>query len=135
MKFKPISERILYIRANSKPNKLSIINVYALTENSDELTKQQFYETLEENAEKIPEEDVLIIIGDCNTQIGKENCLREMAGENSVHDVTNNNGERLCNLAASLNMDISSTRYKISTQNNMDETRKSGGKSNRPCTD
>ncbi|XP_072387383.1 uncharacterized protein [Diabrotica undecimpunctata] len=89
-----------------------IINVYAPTKSSDDLTKQLFYGILEENAKQIPGEDILLFIGDFNAQIDKENCFRDVASTNSIHDKTNNNGERLCNLAAALNMDISSTRYK-----------------------
>ncbi|XP_072401112.1 uncharacterized protein [Diabrotica undecimpunctata] len=99
-------------KVNSKPTKLSIINVYALIENSDDLTKQHFYETLKENGEKIPEQYRTIFIGDFDAQIGKENCFREVAGANSIHDTINNIGERLCNLVVAINMDISSTRYK-----------------------
>lgn len=48
------------------------MNVYAPTEIADEEVKNKFYEKLEEEIEKIPKEDTIIVLGDFNAPIGKE---------------------------------------------------------------
>ncbi|KAI4459498.1 endonuclease/exonuclease/phosphatase superfamily [Holotrichia oblita] len=90
MDFKAVNGRIAYIRIKSKPNNLSIINVYAPTEQADEREKQ----------------------GDFNAQIGKEECFKDVTGPYSIHEETNNNGERLCNFAATTGVVVMSTKFK-----------------------
>ena len=43
LQWKPVSERLLYIRLNARHVKLSIIVAYALTENAGEEDKDDFY--------------------------------------------------------------------------------------------
>ncbi|GLV20131.1 hypothetical protein CBL_21162, partial [Carabus blaptoides fortunei] len=74
--------------------------------------KEKFYELIEEELESIPKEDTRLIMGDFNAQIGKEKFIEKVAGKHTIHVRTNNNGQRLCNLAASTDLVISSTKHK-----------------------
>ena len=116
MDFKPINSRMAYIQINSKPHNITIINVYAPTEDTDEETKDEFYDKLEETINEIQSQNVLLVVGDFNAQIGKEKHNEEVAGKHTIHDITNNNGRRMCNLAANTNMIISSTKYQHKVQ-------------------
>jgi len=51
------------------------------------------------------------MLGDFNAKIGKEPTLKRTIGKGSLHDTSNDNGERLINLALALNMIISSTCF------------------------
>lgn len=42
----------------------------------------------------------------------KEECYRYIAGINTIHEKTNNNGERLWSRATVMNMELNSTKYK-----------------------
>lgn len=112
LEFNPISDRMAYIRIAATPSKISILNVYAPTEMAEEASKDQFYEDLDEELSRIPKEDTIIVLGDLNAQIGKEEYIKQVAGKHTVHDKSNDNGQRLCNLAAENNLVISSTKYK-----------------------
>lgn len=110
--FKAIHGRMARIRIRATPRNITIINVYAYTEDNEFEKKQELYEEIEEAAEAVPRFDMLIIMGDMNAQVGKEEFVQEVAGKETIHERTNENGKLLCNLAAALNMEISSTRFK-----------------------
>ena len=50
-------------------------------------------------------------MGDLNAQIGKEKHIERIVGKYTVHSKTNDNGQKLCTLAAKNNMIISSTKF------------------------
>ena len=52
------------------------------------------------------------MLGDFNARIGKEEYLGQVAGTHTIHEDTNDNAQRLCNLATRTNMIISNTMYK-----------------------
>ncbi|XP_072403364.1 uncharacterized protein [Diabrotica undecimpunctata] len=91
---------------------LTFFNIYAPTENASEEEKNEFYEKIEELYEEIPKNDILILLGDFNAKIGKEDTNREIAGKETIHQNTNNNGRRICNLAAATDTFIISTQFK-----------------------
>ena len=49
-----------------KPFNITVIQVYALTNNAEEAEVEWFYEYLQDLLELTPQKDVLFIIGDCN---------------------------------------------------------------------
>lgn len=106
-----INERMAYIRLEGKPTNISIVNIYAPTETNTDEEKEHFYEELEEMLEVIPREDLVIVLGDCNARIGKESIISQVAGKHTIHEKTNDNGIRLCGLAAKMNLIISSTKF------------------------
>jgi endonuclease/exonuclease/phosphatase family metal-dependent hydrolase len=61
--------------------------------------------------DKLPVNDIRIIVGDMNAKIGKENILRDHAGMYSLHENTSENGSRFVNFALSKNMFIGSTKF------------------------
>ena len=55
-----------------KPLKITVIQVYALTTNSEEAEVEWFYEDLQDHLEITSKKDVLFIIGDWNAKIGSQ---------------------------------------------------------------
>ena len=55
-----------------KPFNIMVIQVYALTSNSEEAEVEQFYEDLQDLLELSPKENVLFIIGDWNVKVGSQ---------------------------------------------------------------
>jgi hypothetical protein len=53
-----------------------------------------------------------MIVGDFNAKIGKEERNEGVAGKETIHDTTNNNGAKICDLAAATNTFIVSTQYR-----------------------
>ena len=50
----------------------TVIQVYALTSNSEEAEVEQFYEDLQELLELTHKKDVLFIVRDCNAKVGSQ---------------------------------------------------------------
>ena len=55
-----------------KPFNIRVIQVYALTSNTEEAKVEQFYEDLQDLLELTPKKDVLFIIGDWNAKVGSQ---------------------------------------------------------------
>ena len=60
------------VHFQGKPLNITIIQVYALTSNSEEADVEWFYEDLQELLELTPKTDVLFIIGDWNAKVGSQ---------------------------------------------------------------
>jgi len=111
MVFKPIDERICYLRISGGSHNLSLVCVYAPTEDADMRTKDEFYTKLNHICEGLPLYDAKIVLGDLNAKVGREVYHRPTIGRHSLHQICNDNGERLVSLAASNGMVIASTTF------------------------
>ena len=60
---------------------ITVIQVYALTSNTEEAEVKWFYEDLQDLLELTPEKDVFFIIGDRNAKIGSQEILGVQAFE------------------------------------------------------
>jgi exonuclease III len=87
--FEPISERICKLRIKGKFHSITLINVYAPTEDKEEDVKEQFYEELQRTHNRLPKHDVIIILGDMNAKIGKEKTFNQVVVHYSLHDTSN----------------------------------------------
>ena len=68
-----------------------VIQVYALTSNTEEAEVERFYEDLQHLLELTPKKDVLFIIGDWNAKVGSQ----ETPGVTGKFDLENEAGQRL----------------------------------------
>jgi endonuclease/exonuclease/phosphatase family metal-dependent hydrolase len=101
--------RMCYLCLKRRFFNTRIINERAPTEDKEEEEQEEFYK-LERAYDKLPANDIRIIVGDMNAKIGKGNILRSHAGMYSLHENTSENGGRLVNFAVSKNMFIGSTK-------------------------
>ncbi|KAK4873783.1 hypothetical protein RN001_013143 [Aquatica leii] len=111
IKFEAINDRISKLRIRGQISNTTLICVYAPTEVDTNEKKKDFYETLIRECEKTPKYDTLIILGDLNAQVGKEDHIKTVAGKHTIHEKTNDNGNRICNLAAAMNLYLASTKF------------------------
>jgi hypothetical protein len=109
--FDPYNECLCRLRISGKFYNITIISAYAPTEEKDEVLKEQFYEDLQKLQDKVPRNDLLIIVGDFNAKVGKERAYRGVVGKYSIHPKSNFNKEYLCNHAIFNNLTIVSTQY------------------------
>ena len=58
------NNRMISVRFQGKPFNIMVIQVYALTSNTEEAEVEQFYEDLQDLLELTPKKDVLFILGD-----------------------------------------------------------------------
>jgi len=83
--FVPISERICCLHVKGRFFNMSIINAHAPTEDKEDSIKDEFYEVLEKIYDSRLKNDMKILIGDFNAQIG-ELIYRECAGRHTRED-------------------------------------------------
>jgi endonuclease/exonuclease/phosphatase family metal-dependent hydrolase len=90
---------------------MTLINVCAPTEYKEEEIKEQFYDELQRTQYRIPKHDLIIILGDMNDKLGKEKVFSQVIGCQTLHNVSNANGEMVANYAISNSMFIVSTNF------------------------
>ena len=66
------NDRMISVCFQGKPFNVTVIQVYALTSNTEEAEVEQFYEDLQDLLELTPKKDVLFIIGDWNAKVGSQ---------------------------------------------------------------
>jgi len=59
----------------------------------------------------LPNDKPKIVLGDFNAKIGKENIYKPTIGSESLHEITNDNGNKLITFATARNMIISNTYF------------------------
>ena len=60
------------VHFQGKPFNITVIQVYAPTNNVEEHEVEQFYEDLQDLSELTPKKDILFIIGDWNAKVGSQ---------------------------------------------------------------
>jgi exonuclease III len=70
--FEPISDHICKLRVKGKFHNITLINIYAPTEDKEEDIKEQFYEELQRVQDRVQKHDLSIILGDMNAKLRKE---------------------------------------------------------------
>ena len=71
LRWKPVSDRIMSARFKTRYAKLTIITIYAPTNEADKRIKDDFYQQLQKELERAPRPDMFIIMGDANAEFGK----------------------------------------------------------------
>ena len=63
---------MISVRFQGKLFNIMVIQIYALTSNTEEAEVEQFYEDLKDLLELTRKKDVLFIIGDWNAKVGSQ---------------------------------------------------------------
>jgi len=111
LEFEPQSNRVCKIRIKGKFRNVTLISAHAPTNEKEEQEKESFYENLEDVYNRIPRYDMVIIMGDFNAKIGKQDYQRQVAGPYTVHDTSNENGNMLTQFATRNRLIIKSTMF------------------------
>ena len=70
------NDRMISVSFQGKPFNITVIKVYAPTNNAEKALVKWFYEDLQDLLELTPQKDVLFIIEDCNAKIGSQEIPR-----------------------------------------------------------
>jgi endonuclease/exonuclease/phosphatase family metal-dependent hydrolase len=85
--------------------------VHAPTEDKDDNIKDSVYEELEQVFDHFPKYHMKIFVGDFNAKVGKEDIFKQIIGNESLHEASNDNGVRVVNFATSKNLIVKSTTF------------------------
>jgi hypothetical protein len=77
------------------------LNVHAPTKDKIDDVKDNFYEELERVFDKFHKYHTKIVLGDFNAKVGTENIFKPTIGNESQHEISNDNGVRVVNFATS----------------------------------
>jgi hypothetical protein len=88
-----------------------VLNVHAPTEDKTDDAKDSFYEELERIFDKFPKYHMNILLGDLNAKVGREDIVKPTIGNESSHEISNDNGIRVVNFATSKNLIVRSTIF------------------------
>jgi len=94
LSYNPVSDRIMTVRVQASRWNLTLIQVYAPTNQATELEKDTFYQELEDVYEGCPKQGIVLVRGNFNAKIGE----RAPIGKYSM-GVRNDNGDRLIQFA------------------------------------
>ena len=114
--FHPISEHIMYIRLKSHMSFVSVIAVYAPTNpvnsTADAATpSEEFYNLLQSTLSLVPQNDLLIILGDFNARVGGDShSWHSVIGSHTLGE-RNDNGTRLLDFCANNHLIVSNTWF------------------------
>ena len=111
MDWTPINERIIQARYHSKHIKLTMVHIYAPTEDTDEQVKNEFYTRLQDVLDKCNTHDMLIVNGDMNAKVGEDNWDYERVMGKRGLGRWNDNGERLCEMSDMNELVITGTLF------------------------
>ena len=84
---------MISVHFQGKPFNITVIQVYALTNNAEEGEVERFYEDLQDLLDLTPKKDVLFIIVDWNAKVGSQEIPR-ITGKFGL-GVWNEAGQRL----------------------------------------
>jgi hypothetical protein len=85
-----------------------VLNVHAPTDNKTDDVKDSFYEEFVRVFDKFPKH-MKVLIGDFNAKVGTEDMFKPIIGNESLREISNDNGVRLVNFATSKNLRAKST--------------------------
>jgi exonuclease III len=96
-----LSDRMSYIILRGRWCHIIVLNVHAPTENKTDDVKDSFYEELQRVFDKFTKYHMNILFGDLNVKVGREDIFKLTAGNESLQEISNDNGVRLVNFATS----------------------------------
>ncbi|VDO27648.1 unnamed protein product [Heligmosomoides polygyrus] len=68
--WKPVNDRIISACFRTKYIRVTIVQVYAPTEDFEDAKKDEFYECLQQTIDETPRRDLKIVMGDFNAKLG-----------------------------------------------------------------
>jgi hypothetical protein len=92
-----------YITLRGRWCDIIVLNVHAPTEDKSDDVKDRFYKETEQVFEKFPKYHMKILVGDFNAKVGREAIFKPTIGNESLHEISNDNGVRVVNFAQVLN--------------------------------
>lgn len=93
--WKCVSERIVRVRLKVEGVWLTVVQVYAPTEDSNKEVKADFFTRLQETIGGVNRGDVLVVMGDLNARVGNDTKVWREVLERHGEAVCNDNGGRL----------------------------------------
>jgi hypothetical protein len=96
-----VSDRMSYIILRGRWCDIILLNVHALTDDKTDDMKNSFCAELENVFARFPKCHTEILLGDLSANVGRKDISKPTTGNESLHEISNDNGVRVVNFAAS----------------------------------
>jgi hypothetical protein len=73
--------------------------------------KDSLYDELEQVFDKLPKYHMKILLGDFNAKVSREDIFKSTIGNESLHEISNDNGVRVVNFGTSKNLIVKTTMF------------------------
>lgn len=111
MGYETVSDRIMSVRLQAKPQNITIIQIYAPTTTAEEEEITAFYEEMQQVIKKTSKKDYLVVMGDFNAKVGKNYDKEKTIGRYGLGE-RNEAGERLVNFCEDEELAVINTHFK-----------------------
>ena len=108
--YSTINDRIIQVRLQAKPYKLSIIQCYVPASLASEEEFEAFYSALQETLDSVPNRDIKIIMGDMNAEVGEFQENRLSCSKFGL-GCQNERGEKLIDFCDAKSLSIANTMF------------------------
>jgi exonuclease III len=99
-----VSDRMTYIILRGRWYHIIVLNAHPPTKDKTDDVKDSSYEELERVFDKFPKCHMKILLRDFNAKVGREDIFKPTIWNESLHEISNDNGVRLVNFATSKNL-------------------------------
>jgi hypothetical protein len=106
-----VSDRVSYIVLRGRWCNIIVLNVHAPNEDKSDDSKDSFYEELEQVFDHFPRYHMIILLGEINAKVRRENIFKPTVGNKSLHQDNNDNEVRIVNFATSKNLVVKSKMF------------------------
>jgi exonuclease III len=106
-----VSDRMSYIVLRGRWFNTIVLNAHAPTEEKGDVSKESFYEELEEVFDHFPKYHMKSLLGSFNAKDGREYAFKPTIRNESLRHDSNDNGIRVVNFATSKNLFVKSTKF------------------------
>jgi hypothetical protein len=105
------SDRMPYIILKGHWGHIVVMNVNAPKGDKIDDVKDSFYKETESLFDKFPKKHMKILLGDFNAKVGREDILKLTIENESLHEISNDNGVRVVNFATSKKLTVKRTMF------------------------
>jgi hypothetical protein len=106
-----VRDRMSYIILRGRWFHIIVLNDHAPTEDKIDNVKDSFCDELEHIFDKFPKYHMKILLGDFNAKAGRGDICKLTIGNESLHEMSNDNGVRVVNFATSKNLIVKSAMF------------------------
>jgi hypothetical protein len=100
-----------YITLRGRWCDIIVRNVHAPTDDKIDDNEGSFYEELEHVFDEFPKYHTKILLGNFNAEVGREDIFKPRIGNESLHEISNDNGIRVVNIATSKHFIVIGTLF------------------------
>jgi hypothetical protein len=99
-----VCDKMSYVILRGRWCDIIVLTVHAPTEDKSDDVKDRLYEQVKQVFDKFPNYHMKILLGDFNAKVCRKDIFKPTIGNESLHEISKDNGARVVNFATSKNL-------------------------------